>query len=61
MARKFVYDSREFPDPDPSKTPEEVRILMTDFFPELVNAEIREQTKDEDTYIEFVRKTGTKG
>ena len=61
MARKFVYDGREFPDPDPSKTPDEVKNMMTDFFPELANAEVREQTKDEDTYIEFVRKTGTKG
>lgn len=61
MARKFVYDGREFPDPDLSKTPDEVRSMMTDFFPELANAEVRETKKDEDTYYEFVRKTGTKG
>lgn len=61
MARKFVYDGREHPDPDPSKTPEEVRQLMADFFPELANAEIHETKKDEDTFYEFVRKTGTKG
>lgn len=61
MARKFVYDGREFPDPDPSKTPDEVRQMMTDFFPELATAEVKEQKKGDDTYYEFARKTGTKG
>ena len=61
MSRKFVYDGREFPDPDPAMTPEEVRKAMTDFFPELANADIKEQKKDQDTYYEFVRKTGVKG
>jgi len=61
MARIFVYDDRKFPDSYPDKSPEEVKTIMTDFFPELASAEVREQTKDDDTYIEFVRKTGTKG
>ena len=61
MARKFVYDGREFPDPDPTKTPDEVRQMMTDFFPELATAEVKEQKKGEDTYYEFAGKTGTKG
>ncbi len=59
--RIFIYDGREFPDPDPNMTPEEVRKLMTDFFPELSNAEIKESTKDDDTLVEFTRKVGTKG
>ncbi len=61
MPRKFVYDGREFDDPDPTKTPEEVKTLMVDFFPELATAEVRETRKDQDTFYEFVRKTGTKG
>ena len=61
MTRKFVYDGREFPDPDPSKTPDEVKKMMTDFFPELATAEVRETKKGEDAYYELVRKTGTKG
>jgi len=61
MARIFVYDDRKFPDNDPAMSVEDVKTMMTDFFPELANAEVREQTKDGDTYIEFVRKTGTKG
>ena len=61
MARIFVYDGREFPDPDSSLTPDEVKQKMSDFFPELANADVREQTKEGNTYYELVRKVGTKG
>jgi PRTRC genetic system protein C len=61
MARIFVYDGREFPDPDPNKTPDEIRQTMTDFFPELANAEIKQAEQGEDTLYELVRKVGTKG
>ena len=61
MARIFVYDGREFPDPDPSLTPDQVRQRMSDFFPELANADVREHTRDADTLYELVRKVGTKG
>ncbi len=59
--RIFVYDGREFPDPDPASTPEEVRQSMTSFFPELANAEIKESTRGEDTIYEFKKRVGTKG
>jgi PRTRC genetic system protein C len=59
--REFVYDGRSFPDPDPSKTPEEVKQLMTDFFPELANAEIKEHKRGEDTLYELVKRVGVKG
>ena len=61
MARVFVYDGREHPDPDPAATVEEVKRMMTDFFPELANAEVRETKRGEDTLYELVRRTGTKG
>ena len=61
MARIFVYDDREFPDPDPNMSVEEVKSMMTDFFPELANAEVREHTRGDDTLHEFVRRVGTKG
>lgn len=61
MARVFVYDGREFPDPDPSLSVEQVKAIMTDFFPELSNAEVREAKQGEDTLVEFVRRVGTKG
>ena len=61
MARVFVYDNREFPDPDPSSTPEEVRQSMTNFFPELANAEISSTKRGEDDVYEFRKRVGTKG
>ena len=61
MARIFMYDEREFPDPDPTMTPEEVRTMMTDFFPELANAGITQHTRGDDELYVFERRVGTKG
>jgi PRTRC genetic system protein C len=61
MARIFVADEREFPDPDPSLSVEEVRRSLADFLPELANAEVRETTRGEDTIYDFQRRVGTKG
>lgn len=61
MARIFVYDGREFPDPDPNMSPDDVRAHMADLLPELANAEIKESTHDGDTIFEFKRRVGTKG
>jgi len=61
MARIFVYDGREFPDPDPKLSVDEVRQSMANFFPELSNAETKESRRGEDTVIEFKRRVGTKG
>lgn len=61
MVRIFVYDSREFPDPDPNLKVDEVRQNMASFFPELSNAESKESKRGEDTIIEFKKRVGTKG
>jgi len=61
MARVFVYDGREFPDPDPTMSPDEVRQSMVNFFPELSNAEIKESKKDGNDVFEFKKRVGTKG
>jgi PRTRC genetic system protein C len=61
MARVFVYDGREFPDPDPNLEVEAVKKMMTDFFPELANAETKQAARGEDTLYEFVKKVGVKG
>lgn len=68
MARVFVYDGREFPDPDPKLSTDEVRQSMANFFPELANADTtagKRKSKadpavEDDTY-EFKRRVGTKG
>lgn len=61
MGRVFVYDGREFPDPDPSMSNDEVRQQMANFFPELSNAETKTNQRGGDTIIEFKRRVGTKG
>lgn len=61
MARTFIYDGREFPDPDASKTPEEVKRILADFFPEVANADIKEHKREDGTAYEFIRKVGVKG
>lgn len=59
--RVFVYDSREFPDPDPKMSIDEVRQSMTNFFPELANAETATSKRGEDDIIEFKKRVGSKG
>ncbi len=59
--RVFVYDGREFPDPDPKMPVDEVRQSMTNFFPELANAETRQSKRGDNDIIEFNRRVGTKG
>lgn len=61
MARVFIYDGREFPDPDPKVSVEEVRKQLAEFFPELANAETREEQRGEDTVYTLTRRIGTKG
>lgn len=61
MARVFVYESREFPDPDETLSVEEVRKQMSEFFPELANADTREEKRGDDTLYTFTRRIGTKG
>ena len=48
MPRVFVYDGREFPDPDSSLSVEDVRKQLSDFFPELTNADTREERRGDD-------------
>ena len=61
MARKFVYDNREYPDPDPNLTVEQVKTAMTSFFPELASATVQERQQGQDTVYEFEKRVGTKG
>ena len=58
--RVFVYDGREFPDPDPNMSVDEVRQSMTNFFPELANAETAESKRGEDDIFEFRKRVGIK-
>ena len=61
MARVFVYDGREFPDQDPKVSVEDIRKQLSEFFPELANADTREEKRGEDTVYTFAKRIGTKG
>ena len=61
MSRIFVYDGREFEDPDPEMTVEQVRTSLADFYGELANAEVKESKRGEDTVYTFSKRVGTKG
>lgn len=66
--RIFVIDGREFDDPDPKMTVEEVRQYYVTYFPELSNAETVKTERDSKTrpdekeeVYEFKRRVGVKG
>ena len=61
MTRLFVYDDREFPDPDPQMSVEQVKNTLSDFYGEIANASVKESQRGEDTIYEFQRRVGTKG
>jgi PRTRC genetic system protein C len=61
MARIFVADGREFPDPDPAVSVEDVRKQLAEFLPELTNADVREEKRGDDRVYVFTRRIGTKG
>ena len=60
--RVFVYNGTEYPDPDPQRTPDQIRRELARFVPELTNADIREEVRQDGT-VQFVfsRRIGTKG
>jgi PRTRC genetic system protein C len=61
MARIFVVDGREQPDPDPAMSVDQVRELLSTYFPELANADVKEVKRDDDTVVEFNKRVGVKG
>ena len=61
MARIFVYDDREFPDPDPQMTVDQVKSTLADFYGEIANASVKETPRGNDAIFEFQRRVGTKG
>lgn len=59
--RIFIYEGKEYPDPDPKMKPDDVRRGWVEFFPELANAEIKETKRGDDTIFTFTKRVGTKG
>ena len=61
MARVFIVDEREHPDPDPNLTIEQVRDMLADFYPDLAGATHTATQRGEDQVVDFRRQVGTKG
>jgi PRTRC genetic system protein C len=59
--RVFVIEGRNFDDPDPGMTVDQVKAHYTSFFPELANADTHQHEHDGKMIYEFVKKVGTKG
>jgi PRTRC genetic system protein C len=58
--RIFIYDGKELPDIDPSKTSDDIRKHYADFFPELYNAEVKQSKQGESDVYTFSKRVGTK-
>ena len=61
MARKFIVDGTEYPDPGPDVSPHEFRQMMSGFLPEMATAEMKEEKQGDDTIYRFTKRVGTKG
>ena len=61
MARTFIVDGTEYPDPGPEVTPDQFKQMMAGFLPELATAEMTEEKQGEDTIYRFKKRVGVKG
>ena len=59
--RPTRHDDREFEDPDPEMTVEQVKENLADFYGELANATVSETKRGDDTIHTFNKRVGTKG
>lgn len=61
MARKFIVDGIEYPDPGSDVTPDQFKQMMASFLPELSNADMTTEKQGDDTIYRFRKRVGTKG
>ncbi len=61
MARIFIVDGTQYPDPGPDVTPEQFKQMMAGFLPELSNADMTQEKQGEDTIYRFKKRVGVKG
>ena len=61
MARIFVYDGREHPDPDPGASIDQIKDIMSTYFPDIANASHKQEKRGADTLHIFAKRYGTKG
>ena len=61
VARHFIVDGTEYPDPGADVTPDQFRQMMTTFLAEMATAEMTQEKQGEDTIYRFKKRVGTKG
>jgi PRTRC genetic system protein C len=61
VARKFIVDGTEYPDPGPDMTLEQFKDMMVGFIPELANSDMTTEKVGEDTVYRFKKRVGVKG
>jgi len=62
LSRNFTYNGVKLPDPDPRMTPEEVKTIYGQQYPELATAATTgPEASGEQLQYSFVRAIGTKG
>lgn len=62
ISRSFSYNGVKLPDPDPRMTPEEVKNIYSNQYPELASPAITgPEASGEHLQYSFVRAIGTKG
>lgn len=62
LERIFEFDNQELIDPDPSLTPKEVREILSNRYPDILNSDVSgPEMKDGKLYFTFGRNLGTKG
>jgi PRTRC genetic system protein C len=61
VARKFIVDGIEYPDPGSDVTPDQFKQMMASFLPELSNADMTTEKQGDDTIYRFRKRVGTKG
>lgn len=61
MARIFIVDGIEYPDPGPEVTPEQFKEMMAGFLPEMATADMTEEKQGEDTVYRYKKRVGVKG
>ena len=61
MARKFIVDGTEYPDPGSDVTPEQFKQMMVGFLPELANADMTTEKQGEDIIYRFKKRVCVKG
>ncbi|MEN2981304.1 MAG: PRTRC system protein C [Thermus sp.] len=61
MERVLLFKGKSLPDPGPEWSPEQVKMLYSGQFPELLNAAVSEREEEGKKIVEFVPQVGTKG